>query len=1495
MFSELRQQLQCLKAKKNPLLVNKPIQYGCITDLFLHFVFATLLLFSVSSLQAATTLEQVSIQLKWKHAFQFAGYYAAIEKGFYRDNGLEVTLKEIDFSKDNVAQVVDGESEYGVADSALALRRFNGDPVVLVDQIFQHSPLAFASHRKSGIISPYEMSGKKVAYDLDSKGNASLSAMLLDALGNLSHIERVPFDRPFEHYLQQFIEGKIDAISIYTTAQPYRLKELGIEVNIINPQSYGIDFYGDNLFTTQKEIEEHPERVKKISQATLKGWQYALDHPDEIIQLIRQKYALELSEQSLQYEARTTRKMILPELIKLGSYSLKRFRQTTEIYKRFGFIKENQSLDNNFFYQQVAEDSIHVDLTEQEKTWLKAHPQIIVGGEKDWPPFDFVDTNGKYTGIANDYLNLVASKTGLNFKVKIDQWSHHLQNIQDNKIDLLGAAYYTKQRSEYVNYSTPYIDGLDYFFVRDDLNISSFEDLNGLRVAIPKDYAQGGILKKHFPQIKIITVASHSDAIDKVLGNGADMLFDNYATLTYALKREGINTIVPFKSTRQFGKTPIHIISRKGAPELTSIVQKGLNAISIEEKQKIYNRWFGNNNEIENPSLNLTAEERQWLNNHSVIRFTGDPNWLPYEAFDKKGNYIGIVADHLKIIEQKLGIKVDIIPSKTWAESVTKVKEGKIDVLSETSDSDLKSHLSFTQPYASSPVIIVMKNDEDYVENIAQIKNKKIAVIKEYGYVPKIIAKHPNIDFKIVDTLQEGLTAVSTGKIDALLATLAQASYHISELGINNIRIVGKTEFNTKLAFGMRKEFAPLVPLFNRALTSIDQGDKQQILRKWGKHAYAEKVDYELLATIATIFFTILAIIFYWNRKLAKEIEFRKEAETQTQVLIDNIPLQIIVTSYEGTVLTANPKALADYKINKNEVSQFNISEFYYDKNDREAVINELTDKGKVDRKILRFKQLDGSVRSMMVSIMPIMFHHEKSLLTIAVDMTERLEIEAALQDAKDNAEQATRAKSEFLSNMSHEIRTPMNAIIGFTELLGEQVKEPRLQSFVQTIQSAGNNLLALINDVLDLSKIEAGKLTIEKTACNPHGFFTEIGNIFALKMREKNLDFILDIDPVIPQSLQIDATRLRQVLFNLIGNAVKFTDQGFIRITARTDNEDKIRSKLDLIVDIEDTGIGIAEDQQNRVFNQFEQSSGQDNKKYGGTGLGLSISHRLVELMGGEISLRSKMGLGSTFTIKLLNVNVASLHVDTKIDGEKTEQGSNNKKIEFQPSHVLIVDDIADNRDLLLANFENTELTIMQAENGLEAVNLVKQQLAKEHPFDLVLMDIRMPVMDGYQATEEIMAICDVPVIALTASVMAEEFERVKNNNFKGYLRKPVFKADLFAELCKFLPFEKIVTSESEPQKIALTAAELIVLPSILEKLERQVVQCKIILKSNNITEIKIFADEVMDIAKLYPVSIIFDYAEQLLMSIDSFDIAGIKSSLNDYPQLINQLEELK
>lgn len=1133
-----------------------------------------------------------------------------------------------------------------------------------------------------------------------------------------------------------------------------------------------------------------------------------------------------------------------------------------------------------FYDPQLYASQNSVHLTAQERAWIQTHPQIITGGTQEWYPFDFITKEGDRSGIAADYLKLIAQRTGLNITPNTDTWNHNLQKIKNKKIDLLPAIYFSENRRQFLSYSSPYFEILDYFFIREDLDVETLADLDGKRVAIPKGYIHIDVIKEHFPKIQIMTVNTAVDAIEAVLENRADILFDTYTSLSYTLKQKGINTIIPFKSTRHLGIKYLHFASRKGAPELASIIQKGLDSISPQERQEIYHKWLGALQKTKDTKLVLSIEEQQWLDNHQNIRFSGDPNWLPYEAFDLNGNYIGIVADHLKIIEQRLGIKLKIIPTKTWAESLENIKLGKIDVLSETSDSGLQAQLSFTDDYIYSPVIMVMKNNTDYIENIEQIKHLKIAVIKDYGYISEIIKQHPNLDLYYIETIQDGLAAVATGKVEVLLATLAQASYHISELGINNIRIVGKTEFTTKLAFGMKKEFAPLIPLFNRALHSISPNEKQAIFDKWGKGKFIEHTDYRWLAKVIGALLLFMLIMLYWNRKLAKEMTLRAEIEQQTKMLIDSIPIQIIVTALNGQLLSANPKAINDYNLDSNKLGQYNIAAFYADIDGRKEVLKELRDHAKIEHKIIPMKQPNGKIYSMMASIMPIKYQKQPALLSIAVNMTERLEIEATLKLAKRDAESANRAKSEFLANMSHEIRTPMNAIIGFTELLNEQIDDPKLKSFVKIIQTAGNNLLVLINDILDLSKIEAGKLHIKKTPCNPHDLFTELGNIFMLKMREKNIDFILDIDPLIPQSLYIDAPRLRQVLLNLIGNAVKFTDDGFIKIKVRTDNEDKIRSKVDLIINIEDSGIGISKDQQLLIFHDFEQSSGQDMRKYGGTGLGLSISKRLVEMMDGQLLLKSQINVGSTFTVKLTALDVTTLSIESETPKNKTH-------IEFNPAKILIVDDVQDNQRLLLAHFESTALQTMTAVNGFEAVNL-----AKQHAFDVIIMDIRMPVMNGYQAAEEIKSFSDTPIIALTASVMTDDFDRKKSDNFDGYLRKPILRAELINELCRFLTYTETESPEFQEKPSSLTAKEKAILPQLLFASEALSSLYEASTKSNNLSEIQQFSDALSSLTQQYPVSLMTEYSMQLQQAVERFDITAIKQALNTYPELITKLK---
>lgn len=279
--------------------------------------------------------------------------------------------------------------------------------------------------------------------------------------------------------------------------------------------------------------------------------------------------------------------------------------------------------------------------------------------------------------------------------------------------------------------------------------------------------------------------------------------------------------------------------------------------------------------------LAFTESEQKWLQAHPTVSFTGDPSWLPYEAFDDKGNYIGIVAEHLILIEVMTGLEFIINPSKTWTESTLKAKQGLVDVLSETDDSDLKSHLNFTLPYLSNPIVIAMHNSENYVEGITSIKHKKIALIKDYGYAAKIRRKYTAIKFVTVDDIHDGLISVSTGKVDALLCTLALCSYAIAELDLNSVRITGKTEFETKLALGVQKNLPELLSILNKAIKNISKEQNQMIRDNWIIDKFADRTDYTLTYQVIIIAIALLAIFALWNRRLALEIKLRNATEKE--------------------------------------------------------------------------------------------------------------------------------------------------------------------------------------------------------------------------------------------------------------------------------------------------------------------------------------------------------------------------------------------------------------------------------------------------------------------------------------------------------------------------------------------------------------------------------------------------------------------------------------
>ncbi len=503
-------------------------------------------------------------------------------------------------------------------------------------------------------------------------------------------------------------------------------------------------------------------------------------------------------------------------------------------------------------------------------------------------------------------------------------------------------------------------------------------------------------------------------------------------------------------------------------------------------------------------------------------------------------------------------------------------------------------------------------------------------------------------------------------------------------------------------------------------------------------------------------------------------------------------------------------------------------------------------------------------------------------------DITERKRIEAQLIAAKDAADAANRAKSEFLANMSHEIRTPMNAVIGFSDILASKITDKQHKTYLNSIQTAGKSLLTLINDILDLSKIEAGRLEIQYEPVHPQIIFTELEQIFSLKIAEKNIKLLMDIDNALPPALFLDETRLRQVLLNLIGNAIKFTDSGYIKLCANQIETEDDHSKLDLILAVEDSGIGIPTDQQALIFESFRQQEGQSTRQYGGTGLGLAITKRLVEMMNGQISVESKPGKGSRFEIALHEVKVAAT-----LPAVMQDNPFDFNTITFEKARVLVVDDIESNRDLIKEYLSPVNLEVISAENGQEAL-----LFAEEYHPALILMDLRMPEMNGYEATEHLRDnpnTADIPIIALTASVAWNEKTKIETHGFDGYLSKPVNISKLLRELSQYLKYTKKAVAEV-PQVATvdstLNLSEIAELKELRNQFKQEVIplweEANIMMEMDVVAEL---AEKMIELGKEYHIPIFIRYGEPLLESTLTFDISSIQNALEEFPVLVKPL----
>ena len=477
------------------------------------------------------------------------------------------------------------------------------------------------------------------------------------------------------------------------------------------------------------------------------------------------------------------------------------------------------------------------------------------------------------------------------------------------------------------------------------------------------------------------------------------------------------------------------------------------------------------------------------------------------------------------------------------------------------------------------------------------------------------------------------------------------------------------------------------------------------------------------------------------------------------------------------------------------------------------------------------------------------------------------------LKYAKIEADKANEAKSTFLANMSHEIRTPLNSVIGFSELLSHSIQDPKHKSYIDTINVSGNSLLLIINDILDLSKIEAGKVEVHNKPVNIKQIFKEIEMMFWQKKQTKGIQFFLEIQDDVPDVILFDEVRIRQILLNLVGNAIKFTEKGHVKVSIKTlPTSTRASGSIDLQLTVEDTGIGIAASETKRIFEPFTQISGQSIKKYGGTGLGLSITKKLVEMLNGTLSVESAQGKGSTFYIEFPNVQIAA----TDSIPNETEDFY-FWKYSFTGETILVVDDVETNRYLLKEWLTKSGIRVILAGNGCEALKAC--ELKKP---DLIITDIDMPVMDGIEATAKLKENPDtssIPIIVISAS----NIDGLPQDVFDDFLLKPVNPGQLLDKIAKLLQKESREEIDSSIEKkvdhLSLhslnpeVVAEISnVLSPLLMKVESSLV----------ISDVKSLAQKLITIGQEYQIDFLIAQGNELMGYAECYDIVKMKLKIN-------------
>ncbi|WP_342246644.1 transporter substrate-binding domain-containing protein [Pseudomonas sp. OTU5201] len=1033
---------------------------------------------------------------------------------------------------------------------------------------------------------------------------------------------------------------------------------------------------------------------------------------------------------------------------------------------------------------QLVVDQQDLAISEDDWHWLRQKRELTLGVAADGTaPLEITQRNGNYEGIAADTAALVSQWLGM--QIRLRQYPDRpalLRALTAGEIDLLVGNGRDGRGAKVIRSQAFATDRLALFRRYDDHRVLP-QDLDGLRVALVPGHVQA--LGERYPGAQQVVAVSVDDAMAKVAFGQADLLLGELLPVYYQLNRSFYG-LVKFERFIDQPDVGIAFIMRADDQRLLRGIDAALRAVGPSQLEEVSRRWVGSGMTPVSERLPLSAEEQRWVDSHPLVRLVIDDDMAPLAFFDDDGQFRGIVADLLETASLRTGLRFEAVSrAGGFARQIDSVLRGEADLAILTASKEREAQLRFTRPISRVPFALVARAGQDVTAAALSGSGagQRLAMGKGNVARAEIKAAYPELELAEAGSYLDSMNLVAAGRADSALVPVTIARYYITRLFDGRLVIRGLVGIEPVTAnFAVRRADTELHSILDKTLASLGPDQLNAISNRWrGSPGMSPQTWRDYGALIQRIVIgagLLLLLVLAWVFHQRREVRRRRAAERQLndelrfiETLIDSMPPPLYVRDADGRLLSCNRSYLSAMGLSLDTVRGRMASEL------PPEIFESAPEFQQLYRQAMTEGQMLQGVRTVQIGGQTLWIDHwvqpfqdstgtVKGVICGWLDITGHRQLVEELETAKNLADEASRAKTTFLATMSHEIRTPMNAVIGILELaLKRAGDQPIDRSSIEVAYGSARSLLVLIGDILDIARIESGRLSLAPHRANLRELVESVARVFDGLARQKGLSLVLDIDSSIQGDVLVDSMRFKQILSNLVSNAIKFTRQGCVRLRIEGDESEAGLLRVGLCV--EDTGIGISAQDQDRLFRPFVQVE-RGYHQTEGAGLGLIICRSLCDMMGGRLVLTSAPGQGTRVDVEL------RLHRLDPVD--VPDAGGVAVTRERRRLQVLVVDDHPVNRQILAQQLGFLGHDVVEAENGVDA--LVSWRAGH---FDVVATDCHMPRMSGADLARAIREgerdaqRAPTLILGLTADAQREEVERSIQAGMDDCLIKPI------------------------------------------------------------------------------------------------------------------------